>query len=253
LILACFAYGTENPGHSVWQELASFDFISARAHAPQATTAPAAQLATALALLGNPNRQTTEVERAGDILRALAAGSGNGETAFAAAYWEARRLQWYAASPDVLGAIERYRQLYAAHPESYYGQLALLKSIVPRLYLTSDQASIRREANEIALLLPSLTFPEIRRNAHLSLGDVLDRLNADPQLCFEQYRLAAAENFTSGPAGADVLARLVTQARDTGHFEEAIITAKRFSQEHAFDRRAFELSEIARSLKEKPP
>jgi len=95
---------------------------------------------------------------------------GDDEIADASAYLIGRLYQAHFFTPDYARAAQEYERLAQKHPGSYWAQLGLVKLALLKLYLLPDPGQPAARVAAAEALLPRLTDPELRRDAHIVIG-----------------------------------------------------------------------------------
>ncbi len=166
-----------------WEELsqrhanqAGEVFATVAADDPQVREA---QLGEAVSLLSAQPGTPGKIAAAEQILEGLRAAAPADDAGIAASYYLARIHQLQDGPPGRPAAVAGYRALIAAHPDSFYAQLAAPKLALLLLFDDVPRDEWDRREAEIETLIGHLATPESRRDTRLVLASALIKLRRD--------------------------------------------------------------------------
>ncbi len=129
-----------------------------------------ARFGEAIALLNVQPRTAANVERARELLEIIAHQQDADEVAQAARLFLARVDQMHRAAPDEAGAVKRLPALHDAHPDTQWGQMAVLLAAPSMLYASRDPAVRAAALEELETRAARITMDAVRRPLHLTLA-----------------------------------------------------------------------------------
>lgn len=190
-------------------EEAERDFERREAGSARIATAES-RLAQAILLLYRQPRTDPNVREAQrKLVELVDADDTPLETRLAARYHLARVHHFHAFAPDVGLAEQLYASLWQQHPESLWGQLALTKLAISRIYRPGESREEKRTVlAHFEDVAPQVTFAPVRSNLHRVLGEAWGRLLDEPERQLH-HTLATLE---WGVAKSNARARLLLQA-----------------------------------------
>jgi hypothetical protein len=257
-LLAAVARGAEPATvQAGWQELSQRNANRAcDIFAAVATNDPAtreAQLGEAVSLLSAQPGTPGKVAASEQILEGLCATAPGDDTGIAAAYYLARIHQLQDSTPGRPAAVAGYRALIAAHPDSFYAQLAAPKLALLLLFDDVPRDEWDRREAEIEALTGHLTTPESRRDTRLVLASALIKLRHDHA---RAYPLMVSCLESDLVVRMPHLNRLLLQAAESaealGRAGEAAAYYARFLAEFPHDSKADEVGRRIAALNREP-
>jgi tetratricopeptide (TPR) repeat protein len=174
---------------------------------------------------------------------------GSDEIADASAYLIGRLYQAHFFVRDYPRAAQEYERLAAKHPGSYWAQLGLVKLALLKLYVLPEPGEPAASFAAAEALLPRLTVPDLRRDAHIVIGRAglyrgqpMDGVLAH---LLEADRLGGLTGLRRG----ELQLQIGELSRREGHWEQARVFFQRFVDENEVDGRIYtvkaKLAEIA--------
>ena len=174
---------------------------------------------------------------------------GGDEIADASAYLIGRLYQAHFFTPDYARAAQEYERLAARSPGSYWAQLGLVKLALLKLYLLPEPGQPAARVAAAEALLPRLTVPDLRRDAHIVIGraGLFHEQPMDGVLAhlLEADRLGGLTGLRRG----ELQLQIAELSRREGRWEQARVYFQRFVDENEVDGRIYtvkaKLAEIA--------
>jgi hypothetical protein len=174
---------------------------------------------------------------------------GSDEIAAASAYLIGRLYQAHFFTPDYARAGREYAQLAEQHPQSYWAQLGLVKLALLQLYLLPDPAEPGARVAAAEALLPRLTIPDLRRDAHIVIGRA-SLFHAQPMAGVLAHLVEGDRiGGLTGLKRVELQLQIAELSRRAGRWEQARVFFQRFVDENDVDARVHtvkvKLEEIA--------
>jgi hypothetical protein len=171
LVAGAAATADPNPAERAWEEASLLLYTPAHRsfaalNRDHATAAPETRFGEAVTLLNVQPKTSANIERAAQLLTALRSEQPTEDLGLAAAYLLARIEQIHRLQPDRTRALALYDELAAAHPDHPYGQRALLKALLLRLYEVTEPEEKHRRLRAADALAAQLTEPHLRSEYH---------------------------------------------------------------------------------------
>jgi len=170
-------------------------------------------------------------ERLGELAR------GDDEIAQASAYLTGRLYQAHFFTPDYGRAAQEYARLAEQHPLSYWAQLGLVKLALLKLYLLPEPAEPAARVAAAEALLPRLTIPDLRRDAHIVIGRA-SLFHAQPMAGVLAHLVEADRiGGLTGLKRVELQLQIAELSRREGRWEQARVYFQRFVDENDVDAR----------------
>jgi hypothetical protein len=171
------------PADAMLTALAGFRFAEARALAAAETTSDVtSRLAQALAALASPRTPRRDLEAAEAGFRSIEQDpAATTEQRAAAAYFAVRLRDWHHPRSRDLPSAEPLDAVAAGHPDTFFGQLALLKAAALRLAREPDAPELGYWFDEYARQVDrfAISTPALQRNLHQLLAEAAARRGDD--------------------------------------------------------------------------
>jgi tetratricopeptide (TPR) repeat protein len=243
-----------------WQDAALYLFNDAHrafqeglaAH-PAGPNARESSFGEAMTLLNVQPQTEDRVTQAAALLTRLKQANANDPVGIAAWYFLARIAQVHQARPDPERALATYDALAAAHPDALFGQLALLKSLVLRLYAPGPPAEARRRLADAESLAARFPDPAMLAEYHLVMFAAYARYRLDERAQLAHLLAADRAGITRPEQLNESLFSTAELARELGDRALAIVYYKRFLAEFPSDFRAYHVRERLAALGAPPP
>lgn len=244
---------------AAWDRIQVLDFRDARVRFEELAAdvaAREARLGWAASLLSDAPITSARVDQAEALLAGLFAGDEGDDIAVMARYLHARIPQVHrgvnalaADAREQALAEERYRALYARHPDHPVAQLGATKLAQMRLRgVRVVVEEVRARAAEFEAMLPRLTDPNARRQMHLVLAN--GYLNERVDLPRALPHLLAAEEM-----GIELLSKrlsvrtqIIAVAQILGETEVLRRYLRVFVEQHPRDNRTYLFRQMLRDL-----
>lgn len=191
---------------------------------------------------------TDSIESSRAIFRTLVEGGLDDDVGVAAAYYDIRITQLFQPVPDLEQAAHDFRYLYSARPNHFFGQLALLKSLLIDLAAPSDADSVLPRLARLEGQEEQLTIPDFRRSFHKAMGERYRRDTGLKRKAFAHLKAAYAIGFSVESIQADLCFDLAQIAEEIGETEYAVERYDEFVKKHADDSRAIEVRSHLKAL-----
>lgn len=182
-------------------------------------------------------------------LNMLVADDDSDAISLASRYYLARIALTSPARQDVEAAKQLYYDLYKAHSDRFFGQMALVKYATLEIY--DDDGSGTEVFERIQKLEPlaaRVTVPELRRNFHQILGEAYASFQLDSRMAYHHLEKAYEMGIPVPSIRVDVLVRLAELGDELGQLEqslraydELLLLAPRHERAGEFSQRAREL------------
>lgn len=162
---------------------------------------------------------------------------GDDEIAEASAYLIGRLYQAQFFTPDYARAAQQYEQLAEQHPHSYWAQVGLVKLALLKLYMLPEPAGPAARVAAAEALLPRLTIPDLRRDAHIVIGRA--SLFHEQPMEGVLAHLVEADRIggLSDLKRAELQIQIGELSLRVGHWEQARVYFQRFVDENEVDGR----------------
>jgi len=206
------------------------------------------RFARAMTLLNVQPKTRGNIDEAASALQALAAEDSRDDIGVAAKYFLGRIEEAHRYEPDVQRALEIYTELIREHPEHYYGQMALVKWGVLRLYDPAGDAGRRAVLDELRAVGKRLTHRDAQRAFHMMLADAICRFELSDALALEHLLAAARLGAATRMAEADLYVRVGELARIEGKTDLAAEYYRRMLERFPRDTRAYMIRQRLRDL-----
>lgn len=238
-----------------WQDAALYLFNDAHrafqeglaAH-PAGPDARELRFGEAMTLLNVQPQTAANVARAGAMLAQLKRENANDAVGIATWYFLARIAQVHQARPDLKRALAIYDALAAAHPDSLFGQLALLKSLVLRLYEPVPMAETFRRLADAESLAARFHDPALLSDYHIAMFEAYARCRRDEPRQLDHLLAADRAGIARPEQLNQVLFTIGDLARQLGRREVEIACDTRFLREFPSDSRAYEVKQRLAAL-----
>ena len=162
---------------------------------------------------------------------------GSDEIATASAYLIGRLYQAHFFTPDYGRAAQEYARLAEQHPLSYWAQLGLVKLALLKLYLLPEPAEPAARVAAAEALLPRLTIPDLRRDAHIVIGRA-SLFHAQPMAGVLAHLVEADRiGGLTGLKRVELQLQIAELSRREGRWEQARVYFQRFVDENDVDAR----------------
>ncbi len=229
----------------VWMATARLDVVEAWHELrtePAGARSPRERLfVEAVLLLNRQPRTERNLDLAAEAMAGVLKERVDDELALAARYYRARIKQLHRRSPDPAGAIQEFWKLQQAAPESFFGQLALLKYAAAALRVDQSEAEQRGVIRDVEARVAGVTEPALRRNLHFVLGDFANRVLADDAMAYHHYAEALKIGFDRRDMARVLPLRCATLALRLGRTEDAIAHYRHFLERFPHEQRSHEV------------
>ncbi len=156
--------------------------------------------------------------------RLLVAEIDDDPVGLASHYYLARIAQSNPVELDLQAAKQLYLDLFEAHPDHFFGQMAFIKFATIEIYDEPEghQRSAAQRLAAIEKQVPAITFPDMARNLRRILGEGYHALGVDPRKAFEHLDAACAMGQPVASIRAETLESLAEVAQAIGETERAL-------------------------------
>ena len=190
-------------------------------------------------LLNVQPKTQANIQESIEIFDKLIAQNPDDDTGVSARYFLARVYHIHAFTPDLPKAEKLYRDLFDTHPETFYGQLALVKYSLLCMYSCADFENLPQRLAELEPLGAKLTNPPMIRDFNQVLGDAYQRFKISDEKAMEHLLVAESVGYQSYRARADITMVIAQLAERLGKRSLAIEQYEIFARTFARDDRAF--------------
>lgn len=219
-----------------WRELAAGNVREARALFLQARTRhPAAlretQMGEAVALLNVQPVTARNRDAARQLCAEVAAASPADAWNVYARYLLGRIAEVHSNPSDLPGAAAHYEWVFTHHPDSEWGQLALVKFAIVQLQAPVAADETARRYHQLVGLEPRLVEPSARRDFHLVLAAACFQHPFGRDAALRHLLAAEAAGVKQPIRAATVLIQIAELSRELGHLPQARAYYERFLSE----------------------
>ena len=196
-----------------------------------------AQLGEAISLLNRQPRTQRNLEAARNILGELKK-SDDADLAAAATYHLARYFHVVPYHRDPRAAEIHYRELLDQYPHHFYGQLAVSKLALLRLYETPIGEDRGKTLEELELLAGPLRNPAAKRSFHKVMANGYLRFEVSREKALSHLLTAVDAGFVEGSAEAQSMVQIIELAVLLRRDKMARDFTERFLARYPRDQRA---------------
>lgn len=219
-----------------WRELAVGNAREARALFLRARTSqPAAlretQMGEAVALLNLQPVTTRNRDAARRLCAEVAAASPADAWNVYARYLLGRIAEIHSNPSDLAGAAGHYEWVFTRHPDSEWGQTALVKYAIVQLQATVTAEETARRYQRLVELEPRLAEPSARRDFHLVLAAACFQHGFGREAALRHLLIAEAAGVKQPIRAATVQIQIAELSRELGHLPQARAYYERFLAE----------------------
>ncbi len=202
-----------------------------------ADTRREAALGAAVTLLELPPQSHARVEQSAAALRLLYKENSNDSTGLAAGYLLGRIRQVFNPEGQAEPSPPELISLADNHPDSVYGQLAMLKLTLHQLYLPQSDPTPAARLRSLAKYEAKITFPNLQREYHLLIANAQIFFEIQEPEALRHLQSALELGIPNAVMRADVLVQIGEIARALGQDRVAEISYRRFLEENVHDER----------------
>ncbi len=199
---------------------------------------------TRLRLLGQKNARLVTYSRALEILHEETASNGDAEASLreaqglfarlvveggddpvslASRYYLARIAQSNPVELDLREAKKLYLELFEAHPDRFFGQMAFIKYATIEIYDEPEGgAPAGQRLAALEELAAAVTYPDMKRNLHRIMGEGYRALGLDPRRAYEHLVAASEQGQPVESIRRETLESLADVAEQIGETRRAL-------------------------------
>jgi hypothetical protein len=209
---------------------------------------PEARFGQALTLLMRQPKTAGNVERAANMLSALATSEPDSEIGIGARYYLGRIEQTHRITPDPAAARRIFRELIAAHPAHPLAQQAVVKLAIIELYEPLPENTRRARFDAYVEQAATLIAPSARRDLYLLLADTSQRFNYSPSLTLDLLIRADDSGIARRAEQSNNWVRITLLAAETGRPDTAHAYGQKFLATFLRDDRRLTIEELLADL-----
>ena len=191
----------------------------------------------ALTLLNRQPRNKMNIQRAGSIFLALYGKDPDSDFGIASLYYMGRIAHVHQTPFDWKEAARIYEKLIEAHPDHFFAQLALSKSVTVQLYDSVPEEERKERFERLADLSTRLTIPPIKAHFHYHMSEAAMRLDLSRREALTQILEAVDAGITNWRARVDAYVMVAELAREEGDYTLARKFYNKVLQEFPVDAR----------------
>lgn len=207
-----------------------------------------ALLGKTVALLNVQPRTSRNINLANDLVTRLIDADGEDAYGQAARYLHARILMMHLDPPDPDQGMAVLSDLANTFPNSFWGQLALLKLAPLKLYRAADTESRAAILDELEVKGRALENLRIRRPFFVVLANVCLDFDEYPERALQYLLAADVDNLQRWQRRADAYIQIAELARASGDYPLALQYYTKFYEEFPRDNRHFMVGELIQDL-----
>ncbi len=242
---------TDSAVRRAWRLEAKFQFREAHGVIEQAGDSRPARFARAMTLLNVPPKTQDNIAWAADLLADLAQQPD--DIGISAKYFLARIEQAHRYQPNVDRALALYEELIDRHLDHYFGQMALVKWAIVKLYDPRlDQAEREALFDRVEAMGAKLTRDDPRRSFAQVLADAMCRFEQPDARALKHLLVVDELGAMTRTSEADLYVRIGELARLSGQTELARRYYRRMLEQFPRDIRVFMVRQRLAGLDAKP-
>lgn len=229
---------------AAWRAEAGHQFRRAHEQFQRAGESREARFGRAVTLLNVQPKTRDNIEAAAEAFRALHAQTPDDEVGVAARYFLARVEQMHRYQPKPDRAMAHFAALFAEHPNHFYGQLALVKWGMLRLYDPANTEADRADLlDELEAKGRRLNHEDARRSFHMMMADAICRFERSDERAMEHLLVVDELGVMTRTAEADLYVRIGELARLAGRLDLARRYYRRMLERFPRDTRGYMVRE----------
>jgi len=218
---------------AAWRELAAGNFREARAtfvqvRAKQPAAIRETQMGEAVALLNLQPVTATNREAARRLCAEVASANPENVWTLQARYFLGRIAELHTTPADLSGAAAHYEWLFTRHPDSEWGQVALVKFAIVQLQEPVAPDETHRRYRRLVALESTLAEASARRDFHLVLGAACLQHEFGLEEALRHLLTADAAGVRQPIRAATVLIQIAELSRKLGRLAQARTYYERF-------------------------